>query len=618
MNMKRIPVILFLLLISFSLESQTRIEINPAVTYQTINSFGASDCWCMNDVGKYWTEDVKNQIARYLFSTNTKPNGSPEGIGLSMWRFNLGAGTVELGDGNGNIDDPNRRSEWFLNDEGTEYDWSKQSGQQWFMDKAREYGCDNFVAFSNSPLVKYTINGQGYANPGSSVANLKEDMYDDYAEYVGDVMKHFEDQGKGFKFFSPVNEPQYNWDGPGQEGSPWHNWEIKKLVTELDKSFTKRNLSTKLLIAEAADWTNLYTSKGRASNQIYEFFNPESDNYIADLPSVPSIIGGHSYWTTGTDVELKNVRTNTDNAAKRYNLEVYQTEWSELSGGEGIPQNLDEASYMDHALFLAKVIHSDLTFANVTSWAYWTAVSIEAWGHKNRFLLISLLPGGESYYPLPTPGLAIDSKTLWTLGNYSYFIRPGYKRICMKGATELSGLMGSAYISPDESRIVAVYVNMDTKSRTIKPEFVNLPYKPLTNKRYITDSTYDFLKYGSASSETYVEGKEFSIPARSVMTFVYDLDKSLSGINETKEKLGIYPNPVKKGEELTIHLPQTDTSGFNTLSLSALNGSLLFKEKIYNKDNPLIFDIPSWIPSGIAMLSVENKNMIYKEKIMIR
>jgi len=188
----------------------------------------------------------------------------------------------------------------------------------------------------------------------------------------------------------------------------------------------------------------------------------------------------------------------------------------------------------------------------------------------------------------------------------------------MEGAIELSGLDGSAYISPDESRIVAVYVNMDTKSRTIKPEFVNLSYKPLTNKRYIADSTYDLLKYGSASSETYVEGKEFSIPARSVMTFVYDLDKSSSGINETKEKLGIYPNPVKKGEELTIRLPQTDTSGFNTLSLTALNGSLLFKEKIRNKDNPLIFDIPSWIPSGIAMLSVENKNMVYKEKIMIR
>lgn len=599
--------------------SQTQIEINPAITYQTINSFGASDCWCMNTVGNYWTEEVKEQIARYLFSTNTKSNGSPEGIGLSMWRFNLGAGTYELGDIEGNVEDVNRRTEWFLNDEGTEYDWSKQAGQQWFMDKAREYGCENFVAFSNSPLVKYTVNGKGYANPGTTVSNLKEDMYDDYAEYVADVMKHFEEQGKGFRFFSPVNEPQYAWDGPSQEGSPWHNWEIKKLVVELDKAFTKRGIDTKLLITEAGDWTNLYTSKSRASNQIYEFFDVKSENYVGDLSSIVPVIGGHSYWTTSTDKELRNVRKTLAYTANKYNLDVYQTEWSELSGGEGIPENLDEASYLDHALFLAKVIHSDMTFANVTSWSYWTATGIEAWNHKNRFLLLSLFPGGESYLPLTVPGIVQDSKTLWTLGNYSYFIRPGYKRIELKGAEELSGLMGSAYIAPDNSRIVVVYVNMDTKARTVETEFKNLPYAPVTNKKYLTNVSYNLLKYGRASSDQYVEGEQLSIPARSVMTFVYDLNKSSSVIDANKgsNDFDVFPNPVEKGGELSINIPFSCNSSC-IVSLTSLNGSLLLNRVAVLESNSLKLDIPSSISSGIVALTIQTTNKVLRKKVMIK
>ena len=94
--------------------------IDISTTYQTIVGFGASDCWHGNYVGK-WSESNRKAIAELLFSQE-------KGIGLSMWRFNLGAGTAEQGD-TSNITSKERRSECFMRSNGT-YNWGQQQGQQ--------------------------------------------------------------------------------------------------------------------------------------------------------------------------------------------------------------------------------------------------------------------------------------------------------------------------------------------------------------------------------------------------------------------------------------------------------------------------------------------------------
>ena len=60
-----------------------------------MHSFGASDCWSMAMVGKYYPESKKRQIAEWLFSLETDRQGNPKGIGLSLWLFNIGAGSYE-------------------------------------------------------------------------------------------------------------------------------------------------------------------------------------------------------------------------------------------------------------------------------------------------------------------------------------------------------------------------------------------------------------------------------------------------------------------------------------------------------------------------------------------
>ena len=77
--------IIFVYCLLYSLHAQERhFSVDVKEIYQTIDNFGASDCWSMQKIGD-WVPTQKERVADLLFSTET-------GIGLTAWRFNIGAG----------------------------------------------------------------------------------------------------------------------------------------------------------------------------------------------------------------------------------------------------------------------------------------------------------------------------------------------------------------------------------------------------------------------------------------------------------------------------------------------------------------------------------------------
>lgn len=133
-----------------------RYQIEVDKPLQTMEHFGASDAWSMHILG-LWPQEKQNQIADWLFSTENDANGKPKGIGLSLWRFNVGAGSTEQGEAS-QIGSSWMRTECFMNADGI-YDWNKQQGQRNFLKLAKERGVTKFLAFLNSPPVYYTQNG---------------------------------------------------------------------------------------------------------------------------------------------------------------------------------------------------------------------------------------------------------------------------------------------------------------------------------------------------------------------------------------------------------------------------------------------------------------------------
>ena len=81
---------------------EKRVTIDAGQTFQKMVGFGASDCWTPAYIGKYWTSG-RDRISELLFSSEIV-DGQPKGIGLSMWRVNLGGGSTEQGDESGIVD----------------------------------------------------------------------------------------------------------------------------------------------------------------------------------------------------------------------------------------------------------------------------------------------------------------------------------------------------------------------------------------------------------------------------------------------------------------------------------------------------------------------------------
>lgn len=202
----------------------------------------------------------------------------------------------------------------------------------------------------------------------------------------------------------------------------------------------------------------------------------------------------------------------------------------EPSTSAGFPASYDAASYMDIALYMGKLIHCDLTFGNMAAWSYWTTFAQEKWSQKNRFYLLRLNAkgdtGNESYGDIANGGTVTDNANLWVFGNYSRFIRPGYRRIghTTNQSESLNKLMGSAYMSPDGKRIVVVYVNMGAATG------VNLNVEGQTAAKQISlyrTSATENLKH---IDEKYTLGERIMIPQKSVSTFVIDFGEGETGI----------------------------------------------------------------------------------------
>ncbi|MDQ8733558.1 glycoside hydrolase [Paenibacillus sp. LHD-38] len=491
----------------------TNVILDANTRYQTIHNFGASDAWSIDPIGKEWSEDNKNQIADLLFSLD-------KGIGLSGWRFNIGAGS--------NITDQDivqtkwRMSEAFKQTETGEYDWTKQAGQQWFLEAAKKRGVDQYVAFSNSPPVWMTKNGHGQADNTVGSTNLKEGYEDEFASYLTDVVKHIQDdKGIQFQHISPINEPTWDWNRSNQEGNRYNNEDVKRVVNSIYDELQRQTVNSHIEIPEAVEY------KALLDDETYMEYSGGNTPYMAGSNSagtgkyreyikdfigdsemkdkVGNMVAVHSYFSEGNN-DLTNLRSIARENMDRYGGgELWMTEYSIL-GNYGPGRDLG----IDPALYISKVIHHDLTVANVSAWQWWTAVSNV--DYKDGLVYTDYqVPGDQQN--------VLDSKMLWALGNYSKFIRPDSERIAMTGLpnNDPNGFLGSAYMDETNKKVISVFINNTSEAKDIRLQTNNLPAgtKVFQYIPYVTSASDDL-----AEKSPVAAGTAYTVPAKSIVTLV--------------------------------------------------------------------------------------------------
>ena len=134
------------MVMNLNAQENTMYVIDKKVKYQEIDNFSASDAWRMDFIGKNWPKEKKEYIADLLFKREFDKDGNPMGMALTNWRVNVGAGSYENRENN-EVTSTWTRTECFLSPDGA-YDFSKQAGQQWFMNAARERGVNDFLFFT--------------------------------------------------------------------------------------------------------------------------------------------------------------------------------------------------------------------------------------------------------------------------------------------------------------------------------------------------------------------------------------------------------------------------------------------------------------------------------------
>ncbi|MBR6361361.1 MAG: glycoside hydrolase family 30 protein [Clostridia bacterium] len=452
----------------------SKMLLYPQNKHQVFGSFGVSGAWWAQTVGGWSETDEKSgmpkneRIAQLLFDEK-------EGLGIKCYRYNLGGGSKQSG--NGVYDNEQRRTESFDADDYT-YDFSRDANAVEMMKLAVKYGADEVVVFVNSPPERMTINGKAHCDKLFRT-NLAKENYYRFAKYCLDCVEHFIDEGIPVKYLSPVNEPVWKWTG-GQEGchyNPAQVWRLLRVFAdEIDKRPKLKGL--KLSAAENGD---------------IRWFNKTYCRILLDdikIRDKLDAIDTHSYFLTPNYTILKKTIGDRPAYLKRYKkfmdrhypgVELKTSEWCDMRGGRDYS--------IKSALRQTRVIMEDLKLLNVTSWQYWIALSIYDYCDG----LIYEFDGPRSYRL---------TKRYYAFGNFSKFIRPGSRRIEVSTGTDL----GSVAFENDDKYIVVVM----NREKTDKE--LTLPCEKAT--AYITDADRNL--------EETQTGAEFIMPRKSVVTFIID------------------------------------------------------------------------------------------------
>ncbi len=318
---------------------------------QEITGWGTSAAWWAQMVENTETAD---EYAKLLYSK--------EGLGLNVYRYNVGGGERE----NPNTRlwrESSRSTDSFLVPEvyaetgKLEYDFTKDANAQQMLFRSLEYGCiDTVILFANSPHYLMTVSGQASGGLKPAQSNLKKECYEDFADYMLDIAEYFISEGVPVKYISPINEPQWDWGGDwvGQEGCHYEIDEVIEVARVFARKIKERGLDIKLSMAESGEIGD------HAMDCIELLYADE------EIASVMGTYAYHSYWRDD-NFALKYAFGNYLKA-KFPGVEVEMSEWCELPCKH-------ETQDIEAGLIMARTMCEDITLTGVNSWSSWVAVN---------------------------------------------------------------------------------------------------------------------------------------------------------------------------------------------------------------------------------------------------
>ena len=520
-------VILTVLLYNGITEAVT-VTVDPKVEYQEFEGWGTSICWWGNIIPKY-PQRSRDSIMDLLFDT-------ADGLGMTIIRYNIGGGDNpshnHMGTG--------KMMEGFKASESAQYDWTKDAGQRWVVDEAsKRIPSKWFIAeaFSNSPPYWMTNSGCASGNSGGG-NNLKSGYFDDFADYLTEVVKHFRDDwGITFRTLEPMNEPMVSWAvNGGQEGCHFDVSLQDDLIREVKSKLDAKGLTGTRI--SAPDETSI--------DQTLSSWN----SYDATTKSCIFQINTHVY----SGSKRAELRAAAEAGGKKL--------WDSECDGSGAAAPFDQWTHNHNdivpGLDIANRILRDLRDLKAHGWIFWQAVESEQTQtslNKNWGLIHADFNGGDRYY---------ITKKYHALRQFSGFIRPFSRMI------DINNNDAVACLSPERDRLVIVQRNASNAAVSYDYRLSNFRQLGSTASVRRSSATENFQKINDLSV---VNGTlTAASPAQSITTYVIELDETAAFI-EDKTHADAFADIGCRGAVLNIEFASPGSRAF--LRLYSIKGNIV-------------------------------------------
>ena len=485
------------------------VNINYSASCQQIDGFGGSNAWTGNP--KY--ADITQELVKLLYSRT-------EGIGLTILR-----NRIPFRERLEDDDTPSHNDGFLTRKSGGEYDYSTDDNgtktfnlnwKSWDLSNTRNL-IEKIQQLNTDGPEKLTIMSTPWTPPNNRVTRWKEDVteagakyngtinwskpdiwgrlkrdkYEDYADLLADYAKDFKAMmGAPLDILSVQNEPNYKVD---YESAYWNGEDIRDFLVTIASRFPRKDIipGEGGLAVMAPEYENFNVN-------FNELIKPSLDDERSEktLTHIALHQYNGAYDSSFRAGAIKH--PGIISSGKRY----WQTEVS------GSGPNLPAGEGIENGLYYARMIHHDFTLAQINAFLYWWL-----WTNNADISFPASLVRVDD-------DIIITSKRLFTIGQYSRFIRPGWFRIDCD-VSPLSRVYSSAYKNPGTEEIAIVIINDRPSAAVIKLNLNDASFRELESWR--TSGSEDLKPLGK--QKVSANTASVTLPPKSVSTFYGKVNK---------------------------------------------------------------------------------------------
>jgi len=330
------------------------------------------------------------------------------------------------------------------------------------------------AAFVDAPdVVKF--GGKVWAAPWSPPANLKDNndvnngghlntsAYDTWASTLAAFPAYFkQNTGVDLWGLSAQNEPDFV---ASYQSCIYNASQMNAFIKVLGPKLQALDPPVKLIAAEPDVWSHTWDNGDKYGTAI------EGD---ATVSSLVEIVATHDYGSNNSSYTRPSPP-----AGMKHHLwetEIYYTAGASIGAG----------------LDMARGIYSGVTAGGASGWHYWWTTHF--------------MDGGSASNP---------PKRVYTMGNFSKFVRPGYVRVGISGVPSSAHMV--PFVSPTDGTVAIVALNEGSSAVNVS-FFVSGAGWPTTVTPYVTSASSNL----AAGTAIPVTAGRFSgsLAAQSVTTFV--------------------------------------------------------------------------------------------------